>query len=101
MSNAKMIVASGFLAASLLIFSAAPTMAAETTAVRGAQKIRPQLRDPAISGREAALIRHEIKDHKQLKRMAWSDGELSRSEKARLAYDAGKVRKLVNRAKNN
>jgi cytochrome c oxidase assembly protein Cox11 len=50
---------------------------------------------------EAARIRYQVKEHKQLQRMAMADGQITRREQARLAHDAAQVRRLIHRAKNN
>lgn len=56
---------------------------------------------PGISAREAAILRAQYHQIQHMQRIARSDGEVTRREHARIAYQQQKLRHMIHRAKNN
>jgi hypothetical protein len=54
-----------------------------------------------INPNEAARIRHQVRQHKQMQRRAHADGSVSPEEQAALARDAAQVRELIQTARTN
>ena len=93
-------LASLALAMTLSVDSSAAEVATRAT-VAPTARIAPRPLPSGITAAEAARLRHQVQEHKQLKRMALADGEITRREQARLNYDAAQVRRLIAKAKNN
>jgi hypothetical protein len=100
-ANSAAAVSLVLLSLSTIDASVAATPVATRAAVAPGIRVAHRPLPPGISAAEAARIRYQIKEHKQMQRAANADGEVTRREQARLAHDAAQVRRLINTAKNN
>ena len=100
-ANSAAAVALVLLSLSAIDVSAAATPVAMRVAVAPGIRVAHRQLPPGITAAEAARIRYQIKEHKQMQRAANADGEVTRREQARLAHDAAQVRRLIQTAKNN
>ena len=81
--------------------SAAATVVAARPVAKPAVRVNHRPLPPGITAGEAARIRYQVKEHKQMKRAANADGEITRREQAALARDAAQLRHLIQAAKTN
>jgi hypothetical protein len=75
-----------------------PTVTRATDVARF-ERVRP-LPD-GITAREAARLRYQHQELKQLQRRANADGEVTRREQFKINQQAAKLRRMVHIAKNN
>jgi hypothetical protein len=100
-ANSSAALALVLLSLSTIDSSAAATAVVVRPVVAPGVRVAHRQLPPGISAAEAARIRYQIKEHKQMQRAANADGEVTRREQARLAHDAAQVRRLIHTAKNN
>jgi hypothetical protein len=81
--------------------AASPTVVAARPATSATRIAAHRPRPPGITDREAVRLRQQHQQYQQMKRLANADGDISRSEQARLDHKAQQLRRSIHIAGSN